>query len=602
MKTEESPFSALIACGLVALIFVLGFTVLAVRLREEQVDNTAVRTFEMERQSKRRVQTAGIRGRILARHGEVLACNVPASSIVLNAEAFAKKSWSGTAAEITNAIARAEKVLGRKSPLTIRDIARHLTNEVSRPLVVWRNVDEDTLARFAEHELDLPGFDYEERLERHYPQGLLAAHLLGYVGREHAKTEAGDRKFHFKENELSGRTGLESYYNSFLRGMPGESELLVDARGFRRAERTIVEPCAGPDLRLTLDLPIQREVERQLRGHCGACVVLDPRDGSVLAMASAPTFDPNEFVPVLKADLYARYLKDSRKPLLNRACAEGYAPGSTFKPITALAGLSVGLNPAEEYECTGAYYLGKFRIRCARTWGHGELDLRTALKESCNAYFCRTGCMAGTNAVMTMARTFGLGSATGLDFVSDYRGIVPDDTWKRNTYSERWYPGDLAQMSIGQGMLLVTPLQMARVIGALGTGRLVRPHLKEGLSFDSVPLSVPKDHLATVRQGLRAVVSRTGTGHRGADGVEAEVMGKTGTAELGRGATRRKNTWFVAYAKGTEASRPDAQDREVAIAMVIERGESGGGTTAPKVCAVLKTIFNRPPAEKGGAE
>ena len=602
MKTEEFPLSAFVSCVLVALVFLMGFTVLAVRLREEQVDNTAVRTFEMERQSKRRVQTAGIRGKILARGGEVLACNVPASSIVLNAEFFARKNWKDTASNIWCAVARAADVLGTSSTLTESDIRRYLTNEVSRPLIVWRNVDEDMLARFAEHELELPGFSYEERLERRYPQGMLAAHLLGYVGREHAKTVAGDRQFHFKENELAGRSGLESYYNSFLRGMPGESELLVDARGFRRGERTVVEPCTGPDLQLTLDLPIQREAERQLRGHRGACVVLDPRDGSVLAMASAPGFDPNEFVPVLKSELYARYLKDPLKPLLNRACAEGYAPGSTFKPVTALAGLSVGMNPDEDYECTGAYHLGEFRIRCARTWGHGDLDLRNALKESCNSYFCRTGCSAGTNAVISMAHVFGLGSATGLDFVSDYCGIVPDDAWKRRTYGERWYPGDLAQMSIGQGMLLVTPLQMARVIGALGTGRLVRPHLKDGLTFDSIPLDVPRNHLEVVRQGLRMVVGKTGTGHRGAEGVEAEVMGKTGTAEIGRGATRRKNTWFVAYAKGSDASRPDARNREVAVAMVIERGESGGGTTAPKVCEVLKAVFNHPAAGKEGAE
>ena len=385
------------------------------------------------------------------------------------------------------------------------------------------------------------------------------------------------------------------YYDSFLRGVPGERKVLVDARGFAIREWTAVAPRKGPDLDLTIDAGLQAVVERQLAGHKGACAAIDPRNGEVLALASAPGFDPNLFVPVLKQDVYDRYAKDPSKPLLNRACAGAYAPGSTFKPVTALAGLSSGFSPRETYVCDGAYELGAMKLHCSSRWGHGPVDMRRALMKSCNPYFCNLAMDIGTNALMRAARAFGLGTKTGLDFGSDMAGTVPDAAWKAKMYRERWYPGDLAQMSIGQGMLLVSPLQMARVAGAIGTGRLVTPRLKKGLPAESVALPFPKEQLEVVRDGMRMVVAgdgvSRGTGWRAGEGVAAEVCGKTGTAEIGRGATRRNNTWFIAYAP--------AKSPTVAIAMVIENGESGGGTTAPKVGAVLKAIFGEKDTQGG---
>ena len=249
---------------------------------------------------------------------------------------------------------------------------------------------------------------------------------------------------------------------------------------------------------------------------------------------------------------------------------------------------------------------GQMRIRCARTWGHGDMVMTTALRDSCNSYFCHLGVTAGSNAVITAARAFALGSKTGIDFGTDSAGTVPDDAWKRGRYGERWFPGDLAQMSIGQGMLLVTPLQMARAVGGLGTGYLVVPRLKAGLPPERTPLPYGESALKVVREGMRKVVDG-GTGRRAADGVDAWVIGKTGTAEVGRGERRRKNTWFVAYAEscatGADGSvrRVAEPDRCVAVALVVEDGESGGGTAAPKVCEVLKAVFGTRKDEEGGA-
>ena len=250
--------------------------------------------------------------------------------------------------------------------------------------------------------------------------------------------------------------------------------------------------------------------------------------------------------------------------------------------MTALAGLRAGVPPEATYDCTGVFELGGMKLHCARRWGHGPIDMRHAIKESCNTYFSNLGCDIGTNALFSAARAMGLGAKTGLDFPQDSAGIVPSAEYKRSHYDLPWYASDLAHASIGQGHLLVTPLQMARLAGAIGTGFLTRPRLRADSPVECMLLPFSAQNLAVIREGMRMVVDG-GTGHLAGEGVAVSVAGKTGTAEVGLGATRRKNTWFIAYAP--------AEKPTVAIAMVIENGESGGTTTAPKVNAVLKAIF-----------
>ena len=574
-------------CLALALVFVAGLLQLAVRLKEVQVDDAADFSYASARQSLRRVQTGGVRGRILDRHGALLADNRTALSIVCQPAQFQRRTWEATVGEIAAAISNVAETIGRPSPLSERAIRRHVNQSLAMPLFVWRDIDEGELAVFSEHEREFPGFAVEETEERVYPLGTLAAHLIGYVGRDRGESEAGDEKFNYFATELRGRSGLEIYYDSFLRGVPGERRVLVDARGFAMREWTVVESSGGPDLVLALDVDIQRAAERQLDGQRGACAVIDPRTGDVLALASSPGFDPNAFVPTLSRELYERYAQDPAKPLLNRASGGAYAPGSTFKPVTALAGLVAGFPADETYVCDGVFTLGEMRLHCASRWGHGPLDLRHALMKSCNPFFCNLGLDIGTNALLRMSREFGLGAKTGLDLGVDMAGVVPDADWKMRMYGEKWFQGDLAQMTIGQGMLLVSPLQMARVAGAIGTGYLVTPRLKADVPVERRPLRVPAVFLDVVREGMRMVVDgdgeSRGTGWRGGEGVPVAVSGKTGTAEIGRGERRRKNAWFIAYAP-SEAPR-------IALALVIENGDSGGGTAAPRVGAILREIF-----------
>ena len=580
MRSEPSISSDLSVLA-VGIVFIAGLAALGFRLARVQLVDAAKHSYDGARQSIRTVRTAGPRGRIVARDGTVLADNRASVSIAVNPEGFQRRTWNETVLAISNAVDDVSGTIGLRSFLTAKAISRHVRQRLARPLVAWRDVDDEAIARFAEHAGEFPGFSCIETEERVYPEGRLAAHVIGFVGRRDAVSVGGEQ-FNFRDKEMCGREGLEAFYDSYLRGSQGEIQITVDARGFAVDEKTVSEARRGPDLRLNIDVAVQRSVERQLRGERGACAVLDPRDGAVLALASAPAYDLNILVPQLSPEINDRLFRNARNDYRNRACFETYAPGSTFKPVTALAGLGAGVPPDVSYDCIGVFSLGGMRLHCARRWGHGPIDMRHALRESCNTYFCNLGCDIGTNALFAAARAVGLGAKTGIDFPQDSAGVIPSAEYKRTRYNMPWYAGDLAHAAIGQGQLLVTPLQMARVAGAIGTGFLARPRLGADVPVERSPLPFAARNLAVVREGMRMVVDG-GTGKRAGEGVAVAVAGKTGTAEVGLGATRRKNTWFIAYAP--------AENPTVALAMVIENGESGGGTTAPKACEVFKTIF-----------
>lgn len=586
-RDDSSPAAGDIACLVTAIVFVFGILLLAMRLKALQIDSTADYNYANVRQSERRVQTEGVRGRILDRNGEVLAGNRTSLSIVCDVSRFRRRGWDKTVDEIEKAVARVAEAIGEKNVISRKKIERHVHQELAIPLECWEDVDRVTLARFMERSRSFPGFSCSEKTERFYPNASMAAHLIGYVSHARGHAIAGDEKFNFFEPEMDGRSGVERFYNSFLRGVPGERRIRVDALGYAISEWTTVESAPGPDLVLTIDARVQRAAEKAMAGCKGAIVVLDPRTGDIVSSVSAPSFDLNIFIPCIGEKEYGELRDDPESPFLDRAMAGLYAPGSTFKPIVALAALSSGLKAEETHFCMGYYEAGGMSLKCTSRWGHGPLEMTEAIMRSCNPYFCNAGVMAGTNAICSASRSFGLGSKTGVDFGIDAAGVVPDADWKMRRYSQRWYFGDLVQMSIGQGMLLATPLQMARVAGALGTGRLVKPRLKTDIPVSSEALPFRKDHLDIVRKGMRMVVAGNGiargTGYRAGIDVPVPVSGKTGTAEIGRGETRRKNAWFIAYAP--------SDDPEVAIAVIVENAEGGGVDAAPKAAAVLKEFF-----------
>ena len=591
------------ACLAVAAVFLIGLLVLAVNLYAVQVDDSAEMRLAAKEQSVRRIRLAAPRGRIVDRNGLVLAGSRPCFSIVCHCEYFGRRRWEDSAEAIVAAAKEVALATGLESDLNVTNVTSYLRREVSVPLTVWDDVDRFAFERFCEHSRMFPGFSVVEREERDYPFGALAAHILGFTGSSEIGNRAVEGRFYFRQKEMIGRAGLEYFYDDYLHGVAGVELLTVDSRCFTVRHDIAVRPSRGPDLELSVDAKIQRAVERELNGLRGACVVIDPRDGGILAAASSPSYDLRLLVPRLSSEVNAAYI--GNRDYRNRFCSETYAPGSTFKPVTALAGLSMGVPAEMSYDCVGEFRIGEWRLRCSRRWGHGPEDMRTALRDSCNPYFCALGVDIGTNALVRAAKAFGLGSVTGVDFPVEAAGIVPDGVWKKRVYGEVWYPGDLAQMSIGQGMLTATPLQMACVAGAIGTGRLVRPHFKKTViePVDRGPLPFSAEQLRVVREGMTAVVNdRHGSGVKGGEGVvdananKVVVAGKTGTAEVGVGERRRKNTWFIAYAP--------AEDPEVAVALVIESGESGGSTAAPKAANVLAEVFRdrRLKPERDGGE
>ena len=609
MKT--SPWFSL-ALG---ALFFFGVLVLGISLFRLQVLNVADIVEIQVNQKTRRVCVPGMRGRILDCRGRVLAECRPSHCIRCDLEDFQRRgAISNTVAAVDAALDRLADMLHRPRQVTSAQIARHVNGSSAVPLTVWQDLDDEAFARFCEHAADYPGFEDFTDAERVYPYGELAAHVLGYIGRSEPEGQE-DAPVYYSEKEMRGREGVERFYNSYLSSAPGERRVVVDARGYRARvpENTAdgdVPPTNGPDLTLTLDAAIQLSVERELRGVTGAAVVLDPRNGAVLAMASAPTFNPNSCVPRLSGEVYATLTNAPAKRGQNRALSEAYAPGSTFKPITALAALATAWMPEDEYDCQGVYRLGNLRLHCWDRYGHGPMNVRGALEQSCNTFFCNLGTAVGSNAVISAARAFGLGQKTNIDLGGETAGVVPDDAWKRGTYNEPWFPGDTCQMCIGQGMLLVTPLQMAMVAATLANrGRVYRPFLharsddvQTGTIVRTIPFS--EESIDLVRHGMKDVVDTgTGrsilvraetsarTGRRTRYRLNVDCAGKTGTAEIGRGATKRKNTWIIAFAP--------FENPTVAIAMIVERGESGGKTVAPRVHNVLAGIFGESVVQSG---
>ena len=577
--------------AVLALVFAAGLIFLAVSLHRVQVVQSSEYSRDQVRQSVRRVQVPGPRGRIFDRNGVCLAENRASYCIAYYVEELRKRGkWENTIDAVDADVDRLAAVLGIPREISREKIKQHVLQSLPMPLLAWRDVDAVTLARWAETTELFPGVDVYVQPERAYSQGKLAAHAIGYVARDRPLPLPGET-VHFYLPEMVGRAGLERQYNDVLTGVSGGQLIRVDARGYKHAELEGAQAVAGRDLHLTLDVNIQRSLEKALRGWRGAGVVLDPRNGEVLAMTSSPSYDLNDLVPAPSVGVWNRLKDDEALPLYNRAVSGRYAPGSTFKPVTAIAALlSDGFDPDATYTCNGVFTLGNMRLRCWNAYGHGSVALRKAIEQSCNAFFCHLGNTIGYDAIYAQAHKLGLGAPTGIDLPSETRGLLPTAEWKEKTLKEKWRPGDTCQISIGQGLLVTSPLQMALLVSVFANGgTLYRPHLarREGAGECVREMGWPQAAVGLVRSGMHDVAS-VGTGRRvKVRGIE--VAAKTGTAEYDAGGVRRKNTWVTAFAPYDQPT--------VAMAIVIENGESGGQTVAPMVHEVLVSIFGESPIE-----
>ncbi len=545
---------------------------------------------DSNRISVRRV--APTRGLIYDRNGVLLADNIAAFRLEVVPEQI--KDLSAMLADLGAVVALSDDDIEHFDALRK---AKHTFESI--PLRF--KLSEDEIARFSTERWRFPGVDVVPYLTRAYPQGEQFAHLVGYVGRIDAADADKLNALRYAGTTHIGKTGIERSYEDALHGEPGYDlvEVNVDKRPLRVIERVASTP--GKNLYLSIDARLQRVAEDAFEGRAGAAVAIDPRNGEVLAMVSVPSFDPNLFVNGIGKVDYSTLLNAPDKPLLDRAIAAGYTPGSTVKPYVALGGLELGLRrPDDTVLSVGEFFIpGQSRgYRDDKRGGHGRVDLVQAIAQSVNTYFYSLALDMGIDRFSGWMSKFGFGKPTGIDLLGESAGVLPSREWKRGRLNQAFYPGETVIAGIGQGYWVITPIQLAQAASILAA-RGVRhpPHLlraiQDGLNTPAqVIATVPADpsiiHNAAnwipVEQGMIAVVNGGGTANGLGTGFPYVIAGKTGTAER---YSRTDETWTSISTAPIERHQvlfeafAPADDARIAVIVALEAGRSGAHDAAP---------------------
>lgn len=546
---------------------------------------------EMAENNRFRTLTiAAPRGPVTDRSGVLLAENRPSFRIV-----------------VTPAPGEDIPALAAKMAPIIDADPLDLETRLTRPRAPYQPVTVKTGATFAHvaaveaRRAELPSVTVEVIPRRAYPEGPLAAHVLGRVG------EVTDRQLEQPEyarldpGSIVGQAGLELLYNENLTGADGTRKVIVNSRGVEMELAEDLPPRTGASMELTIGAAIQKGMERAFAGSAGSAVALDPFTGEVLGLVSLPAFDPNLFTADVPTADWQRLATDERTPLLNRVLQGQYSPGSLFKIVVATAGLEEGLvTPETTVMCPGAVSIQGHVFRCNQASGHGFISLARALAESCNSYFYILGSRLEIDRIASYARRYGLGRPTGIDLPREVGGLVPDSDWKMRLFKTPWYPGETISVAIGQGQISVTPIQMARMMAAIANGgQLVQPHVvrRVGPGPPPIPAAQPTGFapstLAAIRRGLFGTVNSGGSGARAR--VEGLVVaGKTGSAQVVSSERLNKrveaiqpHAWFAGFAP-YDAPR-------VALVVLVDNGGSGGLAAAPVAKAMFERIFNIEP-------
>jgi penicillin-binding protein 2 len=487
-------------------------------------------------------------------------------------------------------------------PYNSQRLRTHYRNNTLVPFIYREDLDFSTLSKFAEKDLGLPGVQVNIRPVRKYVYNALAAQILGYVGAPKDINKLPDVKdFNFYQPDVQGRTNIEYFLDDELRGKPGRRILKKDAKNHIEGEKELIQPTPGANVYLTIDARIQYIVERTLRSvGRAACVVVDPNNGQILAMASVPSYDPNKFIPSISARDWAAIKDADADPLTNRAIS-AFAPGSSYKVAISLAGLTRGLAKAQ-FTCTGGVTYGNTYMKCwiaDKGGAHGTQTLTEAIKNSCNAYFYQFGNAAGIDAIDKVGATLGLGQISGVELSGEDPGLLPSPEWLRVTKNEKWSEGQTANTSIGQGYVLASPLQMAMVAATVANGGTVyRPSLIYKIQeADGTEIRRPekirgdlkrdnhltKEDIELVRRGMWRVVNDPGgTGAR-AKIPGIVVAGKTGTAQFWRDGQKDNHTWFIAFAP--------YDNPKIALAVLVQGAKAGGQVPAPIAAKLIEEIL-----------
>ncbi len=522
------------------------------------------------------------RGKILDRDGRVIVDNHLSWSVILSRETLKPEHL---------------RPIAEGLHLDYDDMRLQLKRYQSRPkyepIIIKQELTPADIA-FVESHKDADFFPELELIHaqrRMYPQNGFGAHVIGYTG-EISESELDEPEFaKYDTGSVIGKFGLEKQYNDSLMGVDGQREVVVDNRGRERQVLGIKEAIPGKNLQTTLDLDLQAAAELALDGRKGALVALDPRNGEVLAMANRPTFDPNKFSVRIKSSDWKELLDNPDHPLLNRAIQAQFAPGSTFKPLIAMAGLETGtVDDQYTVHCPGFAVFYGHRYKCHEV--DGTVSLHKGIVKSCDVYFYNVGNKLGIDQIAAFATQAGYGHVSGIDLPGEAAGVVPSSEWKIRNFRQKWYAGETISVSIGQGATTVTPIQLARAIGGIAMGGIwYKPHLLKSAKPEP-PHQYPfnPENVAKVVSGMCGVVNEGGTGVRARiPGIE--VCGKTGTAQLASNEFLRKggkapkdNAWFVGF---TPPEHP-----EIVVAGLYEGGEKSYYTAA-LVREVIKAWYDK---------
>jgi len=601
------------------VISCLALAVLFGKLFSEQILNREKHLAREEQQTMRRILLPGPRGNILDRDGELLAGNRArfSAAVFLNAlrQEFREEYiarirgirkqeeetgeevdisnsdlvWQARLAVVQRHLDEVNRILGRNDTITRRELASHFNNRIILPLKLLPDLTEEEYALLIDQlPPDSPVLVWTESA-RYYPYGSLASHVLGYVvNREETpgSLEEGEETANlmtFSHYGKVGKAGAERAFDTQLDGESGSEVWRVDPLGFQYERLSLKRPIRGNDLRLSIDVGIQQAAERGLEGKVGAVVALDPRTGEVLAMASGPDYDLNDLSPFIPGEVYRRI--DEEGGWLNRAIQGLYPPGSTFKPITAIAAFRKRvLDPEDILFCGASFRVGNRNFPEHTPPGFGEIALPRAIAASSNVFFYQIGLSATIDWIADTARLFGLDQPTGIELPFEAtRMIVPDREWKKENRGTPWFPGDTANISIGQGFLRVTPLQMALVAAGLATGSTgLKPTiLRSEETQVTSPLPLTDEEYDSIVTGMFQAVQE-GTARR-TRFAEMTVAGKTGTAQVYPDGRPLTLAWFIGFAP--------VEDPRIAVAVVIEgvteEDQFHGGTTAAPVARMV---------------
>jgi len=534
----------------------------------------------------RRLSVEAVRGLIFDRNGELLVENIPVYNLMID---------RSRSQNLDAGLEFVATTLERPREELEEALKSYGSRSMFQPVLIAEDLTLSQVSRLSISALEYPEFEIDTGHQRLYRHGPMTSHLLGYLGEVNEK-DLQNEKAEYRPGDLIGRKGVEQTYDIELRGKDGERVVTVDSRGRLKEENQLMPATPGEELHVALDLELQQEAADFFEEKEGAVVAMDPATGEILVLLSAPSYNPNMFSRRLDREAWQELIENPRHPLHNRAIQATFSPGSVYKVVMALAGLSDHVvTPETTTYCPGATRIYNRRFRCWKRGGHGSVDMRRAIKESCDVYFYHLGQQLGIERIAYYSRLLGLGTATGIEISGENSGLVPDPEWSRRRRGTPWYPGETISVAIGQGPVLVTPLQMATMMAAVASGGLkVEPLLVQPKGrVRREPLGLDARALEVVREGLWEVVNeQRGTAH--ASRVKGlNMYGKTGTAQVIAQETwiksedlpydQRDHAWFVSYAEGG--------DRQLVSAILVEHGGHGSSAAAPLAKRLYEIYF-----------